>query len=127
MTRDHTHAYLVLLRVEVAAFHPALSGLNKSNPSSRLHRNGVCLKDIPPPQTRLCGPSPQRSQMLAHPLRRTVVNRYPALWSPDLPRCHEDTATAQSALRVYCKGQLSGISDKYIRLAEYAGPDVLRQ
>jgi hypothetical protein len=30
-------------------------------------------------------------------------------------------------LRVYCKGQLSGISDKYIRLAEYAGPDVLRQ
>ena len=25
--RDHTHAYLVLLRIEVAAFHPALSEL----------------------------------------------------------------------------------------------------
>ncbi len=45
--RDHTHAYLVLLRVEVAAFHPALSGLNKSNPSSRLHRNGVHPKMHP--------------------------------------------------------------------------------
>ncbi len=45
--RDHTHAYLVLLRVEVAAFHPALSDLNKPNPSSRLHRNGVCPKTDP--------------------------------------------------------------------------------
>ena len=40
MIKDHTHAYLVLLRVEVAAFHPALSGLNKSSTSSRLHRDG---------------------------------------------------------------------------------------
>lgn len=38
-----------------------------------------------------------------------------------------DTATAQSALPVYCNGQLSGTTYKYIRLAEYAGPDVLRQ
>ncbi len=83
--------------------------------------------DVPPPQTRLCGPSPQLSQALAHPLSRTVVNRYPALWSPDLPRCQIDTATAQSALRRYCKVHLPEVFDKYIRPREYADPDVLRQ
>jgi len=30
VTRGHTHAYLVLLRIEVAAFHPALSELTSS-------------------------------------------------------------------------------------------------
>ena len=33
--RNRTHAYLVLLRVEVAAFHPAMS-----NPRERAHHHG---------------------------------------------------------------------------------------
>ena len=37
-------------------------------------------------QTRLCGPSPQPFCQLAPTYNWTVVNRYPALWSPDLPR-----------------------------------------
>src|SRR5687767_12732823 len=33
-------------------------------------------------KTRLCGPVPR---LISRDFRRTVVNRHPALWSPDLP------------------------------------------
>ncbi len=85
--RNHPHAYLVLLRIEVAAFHPALSG-SRTNLTPGRPPGGAGLH-LPPTQTRLCGPVPER-QARCHAQRPTAVSRYPALWSPDLPRC-EDT------------------------------------
>ena len=47
-----------------------------------------CMRNMPAPQTRLCGPVPRLGGAPRAPPRRTAVSRYPALWSPDLPRCH---------------------------------------
>jgi hypothetical protein len=60
-----SRAYLVLLRVEVTAFH-ILS-----------HALGRLI-------TRLCGPIPRLGWAEAH-LLRTAVSRHPTLRSPDLP------------------------------------------
>lgn len=78
-----THAYLVLLPIEVAAFHPA--ALIPSDHAPWSHHGGVCKRCIPSRQTRLCGPVPQLDDTDASP-RRTAVSRYRTLWSPDLPR-----------------------------------------
>jgi hypothetical protein len=56
--RKRTHAYLVLLRIEVAAFHPAALVCKQTM------RHGVTVAVwLSPPsrQTRLCGPIPQRT------------------------------------------------------------------
>ena len=97
--RNHPHAYLVLLRIEVAAFHPVLSG-SRTNPTPGRHPGGAGLR-LPSTQTRLCGPIPER-QSCCHAWHPTAVSRYPARWSPDLPRCESHTAIAQLALQAHC-------------------------
>lgn len=83
--RSRTYAYLVLLRMEVAAFHPASPQLLRVRNTEWPCQCGSC--DPPAMQSRLCGPIPRlRQRACAHPARRAVVSRHPALWSPDLPR-----------------------------------------
>ena len=87
--RNRTHAYLVLLRVEVAAFHTATPAPPWAMRTPRSNRGGVCLIGTPSLQTRLCGPVPQPNRARERTTDRTAVSRYPALWSPDLPRCRK--------------------------------------
>src|SRR5690606_5212232 len=54
----------------------------------------------PTPQTRLCGPIPRLDDTCVS-RRRTAVSRYPALRSPDLPRCLR-TAIARLAPLGHC-------------------------
>jgi len=75
-TRECTHAYLVLLRVEVAAFHP------DTLISEPIMRHGVTVAECYHPRARLVSVV----LFLNARMHRTVVNRYPALRSPDLPR-----------------------------------------
>ena len=75
-TRECTHAYLVLLRVEVAAFHP------DTLISEPIMRHGVTVAECCHPRARLVSVV----LFLNARMHRTVVNRYPALRSPDLPR-----------------------------------------
>ena len=76
------HAYLVLLPIEVAAFHPA--ALTPKDRTPWCDHGGVC-QCTPSRQTRLCGPVPQLDEASASPCR-TAVSRYRTLWSPDFPR-----------------------------------------
>jgi len=52
------HAYLVLLRMEVAAFHPAAPRPGWPGRAARRCRAGAD-RNPPSPQTRLCGPVPR--------------------------------------------------------------------
>ena len=45
-SEDRTHAYLMLLRIEVAAFHLAMPD-PKADPTPRSHRGGVHLATHP--------------------------------------------------------------------------------
>src|SRR5690606_18295376 len=56
-TRGSTHAYLVLLRIEVAAFHPAMPPPMTDGAARRWPCR--CAPGAPAPQTRLCGPVPR--------------------------------------------------------------------
>jgi len=88
--RGHTHAYLMLLRIEVAAFHPAVLH-HLRDASSRLDRGGEGFHTHP--HCRLVSVALfLRSRCARRFNHWTVVNRYPVLWSPDLPRCtwHRD-------------------------------------
>lgn len=58
-----THAYLMLLRIEVAAFHPAtprpVAGPRGTEVAVPVHAMGM-----PAPQTRLCGPVPRPAALV---------------------------------------------------------------
>ena len=78
------HAYLMLLRIEVTAFHPAAA-----QPASWLHSTeiAVLVHTCACPCGRLVSVALFLGLPYArHRFRRTAVSRYPALWSPDLPR-----------------------------------------
>src|SRR5690606_41566759 len=77
------HAYLMLLRIEVTAFHPAASLLREVAPYGDGRTGARTI--APLRQTRLCGPVPRSFRTCAR-TERAAVSRYPALWSPDLPR-----------------------------------------
>jgi len=107
----------MLLRIEVAAFHPAaprpVAGSRGTEVAVPVHAMGM-----PAPQTRLCGPVPRSAAAMAA-ARRAAVSRYPALWSPDLPRCrirHRDCPTCP-APALYRKSPVAG-------RAERGGPEV---
>ncbi len=87
--QSRTHAYLVLLRVEVAAFHPAALASPWAMRTPRSNRGGVR-----PTGRTLAADSSLWPCSSARPARervtdRTAVSRYLALWSPDLPRCRK--------------------------------------
>jgi len=85
-TLRHTHAYLKLLQIEVAAFHPVAPWLLDAACSTEV---AVPVCDTAHPYDRLVSvalflSSPQTAY-------RTAVSRYLALRSPDFPRCvHRD-------------------------------------
>src|SRR5690606_24181203 len=78
-----SHAYLMLLPIEVAAFHPAAPRPDKPDRRYGDGRTGVRLSVHP--RGRLVSVA----LVLGFPRkdRRTAVSRSRARWSPDLPRC----------------------------------------
>lgn len=104
--RRCAHAYLVLLQIEVTAFHPAAP----HRETRRAARKSPCrCTNAFAADSSLW---PCSSARLANQTCRTAVSRYPARWSPDLPRCLR-TAIARPAPRRYCSSiSRSGVSTK---------------
>src|SRR5690606_2263226 len=77
------HAYLMLLPIEVAAFHPAAPRPDEPDGQYGDARTGAGLPAGP------LGGLGSVALFLGFPRRdrRTAVSRYRARWSPDLPRC----------------------------------------
>ena len=65
--------------INACLFGIAPDGGYRVSPFVTQARNFRCAQV---PKTRLCGPIPR---LIPCGFRRTVVNRHPALWSPDLP------------------------------------------
>ena len=122
-TNARTHAYLVLLPVEVAAFHPAALVSEETcimaTPMTVCTRTYTLATDssLWPCSSAL---SPKRR-------RRTAVSRYRVLWSPDLPRntlsCH---AIARSAPHGHCRRSHACTKQAGQRCCSTQAPD-LRQ
>ena len=77
------YAYLMLLRIEVTAFHPAAP-----RPENRTRNTEVAVSVHAKacPRTSLVSVALFLGLQVVTPVCRTAVSRYPALWSPDPPR-----------------------------------------
>ena len=87
--RSRTHAYLVLLRVEVAAFHPAAPASPEATRTPRSNRGGVRPTGRTLAADSSLWPCSSASLARERAADRAAVSRYLALWSPDLPRCRK--------------------------------------